>query len=108
KTYPGARRADHLGKRLLTDFRNYRLRLPLLAEVCQQQEQTCQPFFAGIKELIDKVCFDAYAATQKMRNEFFRECWLLMNNLNNSRLLQSRDDRVSHSRDGRDPLCLPG
>jgi hypothetical protein len=57
ETYARARSADHLGKRLLADFRNYRLGLPFLAEVGQQQKQAAQPLFARIEELIDKVCF---------------------------------------------------
>jgi hypothetical protein len=36
ETHPGPGSADHLGKRFLTDFRNYRLWLPFFAKVGQQ------------------------------------------------------------------------
>ena len=45
--------ADHLGKRLLTDLRNYRLGYALLAEMSQQEQNPSESFFAGIEELVD-------------------------------------------------------
>ena len=39
--HPRARRADHLGERLLTDLRHHLFGLPFFAKVGQQQEHSC-------------------------------------------------------------------
>ena len=51
--------------------------LLFLAEVRQQQQHAGKPLLARIEQLIDKVCFDADAPAQKMRDEHFGECRLL-------------------------------
>jgi hypothetical protein len=45
----GARRADHVRERLLADFGDDRVLLPLLAEVRQQEQSTRQSLLAGIR-----------------------------------------------------------
>jgi hypothetical protein len=59
ETHSGPGRSDHLRKRFLVDFGDYRLRFPVLAKVRQQQEQPGKTFLTRIEQLIDKVCFDA-------------------------------------------------
>jgi hypothetical protein len=65
ETHAGPGRADHLGKRLLADFRDYRLRFVFLAKVRQQQEHTGKTFLTRIEQLIHEVCFDADGPAQK-------------------------------------------
>jgi hypothetical protein len=47
-TYARACRTDHLGQRLLADFRYDWLRPAFLAEIRQKQKDPRQPFLAGI------------------------------------------------------------
>ena len=54
ETHARPGRADHLRKRLLADFRDYRLRFVFLAKVRQQQEQTGKTFLTRIEQLIDE------------------------------------------------------
>ena len=49
---PGARGPDHLRQHLLRHLGKHFLRLALFAIPCQQQKSSCQPFLAGIKELV--------------------------------------------------------
>jgi hypothetical protein len=49
-----------------------------LAEIRQQQEQPGKPLLTQIEELIDQICFDADASTEKMRNDFFGKRRLIM------------------------------
>ena len=55
ETHARSRRADHLRKRLLADFRDQRLRFIFLAKVRQQQEQAGKTFLTRIEQLIDEV-----------------------------------------------------
>ena len=89
KTHAGSRRADHLRKRLLADFCDYRLRFDFLAKVRQQRQQTGKTFLARIEQLIHEVRFDADGPAQKMGNEHLGERWLLMDHAENSRFFQS-------------------
>ena len=61
ETDSGRGGVDHLGERLLADLRNDRLRLTILPEMCQQQQQAREPLLAGIKEPIYQILFDAHA-----------------------------------------------
>jgi hypothetical protein len=65
----GSGGADHLGKRLLAERRNDVLGPFVLAEICEQQKNPRQALFAGIKELIDQVFFDAKIPMQQIGNE---------------------------------------
>jgi hypothetical protein len=79
ETHAGPRRADHLRKRLLADFRDHRLRFVILAKVGHEQEQPGKPFLTRIEQLIDKVRFDADGPAQKMGKEHLGErgsCWI--------------------------------
>jgi hypothetical protein len=69
EAHAGARRVDHVRERLLADLRDYRLMLPVLAEVRQQEQSPRQSFLAGIKQLVDQVLFHPQSARQKMRHE---------------------------------------
>jgi hypothetical protein len=77
-------RADHLRKRLLTDFRDHRFGCPFLAEVRQQQKQSGKTFLTRIEQLIDEIRFNAYGSAQKMGNEHLGELRFLMDHLDNS------------------------
>src|SRR5450631_3121577 len=108
KTHPGPRRSDHLRKRLLADFRDYRLRLAFLAKVRQQQEQPGKPFLTRIEQLIDEIRFDAEGSAKKMRNEHLGECRFLMDHADDGGFFQSHDDGFRHRRDRRYTLNLAG
>src|ERR1700730_6812546 len=108
ETHARPGRADHLRKRLLADFRDYRLRFVFLAKVRQQQEQTGKTFLTRIEQLIDEVGFDADCPVKKMGNEQLGERWFLMDHADNRRFLQACDDGFRHSRDRRYALRLPG
>jgi len=58
EAHSGAGRSDHLRQRLLSDARDDRFRLALLAEIGQQQQHARQAFLARIEELIDEIGFD--------------------------------------------------
>ncbi len=62
ETDSGPRGADHLSQRFLADHRKGRLGLVYLPKVGQQQQHPCQPFLAGIKELIHQILFDPLVA----------------------------------------------
>src|SRR5580704_11262255 len=102
------RRSDHLGKRLLADFGDNRLRLGFLAEIRQQQEHAGKPFLARIVQLIDKVGFNADGPAQQMSNEHLGERRFPMDHQDDGRLFQADDDGVRHGRDRRHTLHLPG
>jgi hypothetical protein len=57
--YPGTRCTNHLRQRLLGNVRKHRLCLARRAVTCQQQQSACQPFLAGIKELVHQILFDS-------------------------------------------------
>jgi hypothetical protein len=56
---PWARCADHLRQHLLRHFGKHLLRLVRRAISRQQQKRACQPFLAGVKELVDEILFDS-------------------------------------------------
>jgi hypothetical protein len=53
--YAGPRCANHLRKRLLTDFRYDGLRRSFLAELCHEEKEPRQPFLARIEKLVDQI-----------------------------------------------------
>ena len=59
ETDAGARGADHLGERFLTDLRHDRRLTAFALGVSQQQQCPCQPLLGRIKELIDQVILEA-------------------------------------------------
>ena len=65
KTHPGSGCSDHIRKRLLADFRDYRLRFVFLAKVRQKEEQPGKTFLARIEQLIHEVGFDADCPAKK-------------------------------------------
>jgi len=78
KADAGTRSADHLRQGLLRDRRNELCRFSWLAVVGHQQKDSCQTFFAGVEELIDKVCLGSHAASQEVRHEQIGECVLIV------------------------------
>jgi hypothetical protein len=55
ETHPGPCGPDHVGQGFLTDPGHDNLMLPVFAEAGQQQQDSRQPFLAGIEKLIHKV-----------------------------------------------------
>jgi hypothetical protein len=107
-THTGPGRSDHLRKRLLADFGDYRLRLAVFAKVRQQQEQTSKTLFARIEQLIDKIRFDAEGPAKKMRNEHLGECRFLMDHADDGGFFQPHDDGLRYRPDRRYTLNLAG
>ena len=70
-TDSGPRRADHFGQSLLAEVDVDRLRIGVLAEVCEQQQQSRQSLLARVEELIDQVLFHATVASQQVGDEKF-------------------------------------
>ena len=70
--------ANHLRHRLLTDLRNYRLRLAIFAKVGEQQENTCQSPLGGIENLVGEIFFHANSASQYVRHEKIRKVDVLV------------------------------
>src|SRR5680860_140576 len=69
ETDAGARRADHLSQRVLTDLPNDRLRLAFFPKIGHEQQHPCKPLLTGIEELIHQVLLDAKVTSQKMREK---------------------------------------
>ena len=59
KIDPGARGPNHFRQRLLRYFGDHFVRLVLHAISSEQQQSTCQPFLAGIKELVNQILLDS-------------------------------------------------
>lgn len=59
KADAGARRANHVRKRLLADLCDHRFRLTLLAEIRQQTEKSREPLLTRIEQLIDEIGLNA-------------------------------------------------
>ena len=69
ETHSGPSGANHFGERFLIDLWNDQLRLPVFANVDQQQDHPRQPRFARMKELIDQVLFDPTVVGQQIRHQ---------------------------------------
>ena len=70
--------SDHLRKGLLRYLWNHRLGLAGPAEFCHQEENACQPLFAGVEELIHKISLSPHTARQQEFQEQVREVMLFM------------------------------
>ena len=64
-----SRRADHLCKCLLADFRQDWFGFAFLPKIREKQEGPCQALLARIEQLVDQVRFNPESARQKMRDE---------------------------------------
>ena len=64
ETDPRASGPDHLCQGLLAESRDRHLRHPFLAELRHQQENSRQPLFAGIKQLIDQIILIPHVSLQ--------------------------------------------
>jgi len=69
KIDPWACCADHLRQHLLRHFGKYLLRLVQRAITREQQQGACQPFLAGVEELVDQILFDSDVACQHIGYE---------------------------------------
>ena len=101
------RRPNHLGKRLLTDPCGNGLRLPLLAEIREQQERARQALFTRIEQVVHEVRFNAAVAGQQMRCEQFGESRFGMKDANHLRFVEANHRRLGHGSGGREPQGLP-
>jgi hypothetical protein len=74
------------------------LRGAILSEICQQQEQTREPFLAGIEQLVDQVLFDAAVSTEKIRHEQFGKLWLALKRSKHRNFRDRSDHTFFHGR----------
>ena len=106
ETDPRPSGPDHLGKRLLADIGNCRLRLAFFSKPCEQKQRARQPFFTGIKELIHEVLFDAHAVRQEVIRKKVREAGFLAEHLKHHLFRDAQDaGRFKRRRSGQ-PDCL--
>ena len=108
ETDAGARGADHLGERFLTDLRNHRLRLAFLAEVRQQEQHPREPLLAGIKEVIHQILFDAHRVRQQIGHKQLGEGGLLVQHADHGVFVDAHEPGIFHGRRGRRPSSLSG
>ena len=69
KTDSRAGGADHFCQHLLADLGNYGLGFAFLAKMSEQQKDSGQPLFAGIKELINQIFFVTDVPRQQTGHE---------------------------------------
>jgi len=74
----GPRRADHIRQSFLSNRRNEGFRFAGLAEFRHQEEDPRQTLFAGVEQLIDKICLGSHAAGQQELEKQVGECGLVM------------------------------
>src|SRR6202795_1684476 len=53
KAHPRTSRPPHFGQTLLTDFRDHGFGHTILAKMSKQKQDSSQPLFAGVKQLVD-------------------------------------------------------
>src|SRR5580692_9584183 len=74
----GTRGADHICQSFLSNGRDGSVRFTRLAEFRHQKKNPRQAFFAGVEELIDKICLGSHATSKQELEEYIGECSLLM------------------------------
>ena len=100
--------ADHLREHFLTDFRDHGLRLAVLAEMREQQENPCQALLAGVKELIDDVRLDPGVSREQEGDENIGERVFLVKHTNLLWLLNPQHRAAGERGGGGHPDALGG
>jgi hypothetical protein len=67
---------NHFSEHFLANFRNYAFGLSFLAKLSKQQEYSCQPFFAGIKELVNQVSLNPNISGKQIGDKEIGKCVL--------------------------------
>src|ERR1019366_8000599 len=88
--HTGSSCPDHFRQQLLRYFGDHSLWLILFAIACEQQKGAGQPFFAGVKMLIDQILFDSEIPCQHLGDEAVGESVLLMEQANHLRLFNKK------------------
>jgi hypothetical protein len=65
---------NHFRQHFLTDFRDNRFWLAVLAKLGKQQEDSGQPLLAGIKKLVNQIFLNTHFAGQQKCDKNFKEC----------------------------------
>ena len=89
---------DHLGERLLRQFRQHPLGRVFLAVAREQQQRAGEPLLARVEELIDEVLFDADVAREHVRDESVGELGMLVQHPKHVALVDAQDRRRHHGR----------
>ena len=79
--------ADHLCQVFLIDPGHDGFGPALLAKMGQQQQKPSQALLAGVEQLVDEIRFVADDAGQQMRDKYFRESRLFVEQTHHRRLL---------------------
>jgi len=90
------RRTHDIGQCLLADPRNDWLRLAVLSEISQQEEDPRQPLFAGIEQVVHQILLNPGAAGQQVIQEQLHECRLVVEHATDGSLLNSSDGGRTH------------
>src|SRR5882762_4222101 len=69
KTHPRTSCPDHFGQALLTDFRNHGLGHTILPKMSKQKQDSSQPLFAGVKQLVDQILFITNIPGEQIRHK---------------------------------------
>src|ERR1700681_51751 len=94
--HPRPSGADHLGERLLADFRYDRLWSSLLAKICHDEKQPRQTFLARIEKLIEQVLLNSGIPSQYIRQEHLGKRWLVMEHPHSGRFVEPHDYTFRH------------
>ena len=108
ETDAGARSADHLGERFLTELRNHRLRFAFFAEMGQQQQYPREPLLAGVEEMIHQILFDTNRVGEQIGHKHLGERRLLVQHLDHGVFVDAHDPGVFRGGRGRRPKRLSG
>ena len=95
-------RSDHFRRRLLRHIRERPFRVGFLAVARQQEQRSCQPFLAGIKELIDQILFDSNISGEHVGYEAVGKRMLSVKHALHLILFNHKHGR-RHDRRGRPP-----
>jgi len=102
----GAGRADHLGERFLRQLRQQEL-LVLLAVARQQEQDTREPLFARVEEMIDEVFLNPDVPRQHVREEPIGKRRLRVQHLEHLGLLDDEHHARAQRQGGRHAPRLP-
>jgi hypothetical protein len=100
--------ANHLGQKLLGHSRKRAARRLRLTVTREQEKRACQPFLAGVEQVVDQIFFDADVPRQHVRQEPIRERWLGVELPHHFGLVDGQDHGRIHGRRRCHPLQLTG
>src|SRR5438105_6533363 len=72
----------------------------------EEEKQTREPLFAGIKQLVHEVFFDANIAREQISDEHLRKFWFFVEQTHHHHLLQTHNGRSLQGIGGGNPQGL--